>query len=114
VTDGIDAGTRIGIDCEESLARRAWTGSDCDGGGASRRCAAGPGVIASSNAWLGAWATVGSARCGVPIGGGFDVGLRGTGGGAAGLVVRGGSCTPVGGALRARRGGNGGKRRPHD
>jgi hypothetical protein len=36
--------------------------------------------------------------------------------GAGGAVVeggRGGSWTPVGGALRARRGGSGGKRRPH-
>jgi hypothetical protein len=30
------------------------------------------------------------------------------------LAARGGSSTPVAGALRDRRGGNGGRRRPHD
>jgi hypothetical protein len=38
---------------------------------------------------------------------------RGIGGGAVVEGGRGGSWTPVGGALRARRGGSGGKRRPH-
>jgi hypothetical protein len=36
-----------------------------------------------------------------------------TGGGCVVLALRGGSSTPVGGALRARRGGTGGRRRPH-
>jgi hypothetical protein len=47
-------------------------------------------------------------------------GVPGNGGGivvpvlrGAGAVARGGSCTPVGGALRARPGGRGGNRRPH-
>ncbi|HET7503397.1 MAG TPA: hypothetical protein VFK02_20390 [Kofleriaceae bacterium] len=52
--------------------------------------------------------------CAAPGGGGFVVpDLRGTGGGVAG-AGRGGSWTPVPGALRARRGGSGGRRRPHD
>ncbi len=38
----------------------------------------------------------------------------GSGGGCVVPEVRGGSWTPVGGALRARRGGRGGSRRPHD
>jgi hypothetical protein len=50
------------------------------------------------------------AADGTAIGGGFDGGAERRGGGAA----RGGSCTPVGGALRSlRRGGNGGNRRLH-
>jgi hypothetical protein len=73
--------------------------------------------------WLGGTAGGGGAALG--IGGGTVVPvLRGEGGGctpdvlfgfgAPDAVERGGSCTPVGGALRApRRGGNGGKRRPH-
>jgi len=49
----------------------------------------------------------------VPGGGGFVVPARRAG--AAGWpVLRGGSWTPVAGALRARRGGSGGSRRPHD
>lgn len=40
-----------------------------------------------------------------------DLRIGGTDGLAGG---RGGSVTPVAGALRARRGGNGGSRRPHD
>jgi hypothetical protein len=49
----------------------------------------------------------------VPGGGGLVVpALRA--GAAGGLALRGGSWTPVGGALRARRGGSGGSRRPHD
>jgi hypothetical protein len=54
------------------------------------------------------------AVCG--IGGGFVwPGRRaGVGGGAAEeLAGRGGSWIPVGGAFRARRGGSGGRRRPH-
>jgi hypothetical protein len=38
----------------------------------------------------------------------------GSGGGFGEPGVRGGSWTPVAGALRARRGGKGGSRRPHD
>ena len=49
----------------------------------------------------------------VPGGGGFVVpDLRPEPAGWPAL--RGGSWTPVGGALRARRGGSGGSRRPHD
>jgi hypothetical protein len=46
-------------------------------------------------------------------GGGFVVPAR-RGGTAGDGGARGGSCTPVGGALRARRGGSGGSLRPHD
>ena len=46
-------------------------------------------------------------------GGGFVVPAR-RGGIAGDDGARGGSCTPVGGALRARRGGSGGSLRPHD
>lgn len=53
------------------------------------------------------------AGCTCEIGGGSVPPLRvGIGGGFVVLVVRCGSCTPVGGALR-RRGGSGGSRRPH-
>ena len=51
------------------------------------------------------------------LGGGLVVPLRRgavTGGGCVVLAARGGSRTPVAGALRARRGGSGGRRRPHD
>jgi hypothetical protein len=51
------------------------------------------------------------------LGGGVVVPvLRGavTGGGCVVLAARGGRRTPVAGALRARRGGSGGRRRPHD
>jgi hypothetical protein len=37
-----------------------------------------------------------------------------TGGGCVVVAARGGNSTPVAGALRARRGGSGGSRRPHD
>jgi hypothetical protein len=37
-----------------------------------------------------------------------------TGGGCVVVWARGGNSTPVAGALRARRGGSGGSRRPHD
>jgi len=50
------------------------------------------------------------------IGGGFVEPARrtGVGGGVVdGVAGRGGRLMPVGGALRARRGGSGGKRRPH-
>jgi hypothetical protein len=52
-----------------------------------------------------------------PVGSGSGGGtvcpdLRCTGTGAV-FGARGGSWMPVGGALRARRGGNGGRRRPH-
>jgi hypothetical protein len=49
----------------------------------------------------------------VPGGGGFVVPAR-RAGTAGGPALRGGSWTPVGGALRARRGGSGGSRRPQD
>ncbi len=61
----------------------------------------------------------GASRIGGDGGGEIAVTLARTGGviSVGGLVGdvggRCGSCTPVGGALRARRGGNGGKRRPH-
>jgi hypothetical protein len=101
--------------------------SRISGGGASRRCAAGAGMersgtgdsaFASSvggGGRAGALSRTDSARgrgAGGGVGGGIVAGLR-TGGGGIVVGARGGSCTPVGGALRARRGGSGGSRRPH-
>jgi hypothetical protein len=70
-------------------------GSGADGSGAD---AAGGGLTAT------AW----------PTGGGFVVpDLRDGGAGDWAAPARGGSWTPVAGALRGRRGGRGGSRRPH-
>lgn len=55
----------------------------------------------------------GSSAAGAATGGGMVGPVRRSGGDCVVLVGRSGSCTPVGGAFRARRGGNGGKRRPH-
>jgi hypothetical protein len=112
----------LGIGGETSLVRRACAPSRGSGGGASRRCAAGPGEIAASSERLSA--AVGSSRGGAEAttsGTAMVCAAAGSGGGTvvpdlrcgSGAAGRGGNCTPVGGALRARRGGNGGSRRPH-
>jgi hypothetical protein len=59
------------------------------------------------------WLPTGTATAG-GVGGGIVLPVRrGVGGGWIVVGGRGGSWTPVGGALRARRGGSGGRRRPH-
>ena len=119
------------------LRRASCDPSRASIGGASRRCAAGPGEIAVTS-WrscdsslAGGGGKAGAlSRCGgagvadsaeVPPAGSPTAGCGGivepvrvremAGGGCA--PGRGAKVTPVGGALRARRGGNGGKRRPH-
>jgi hypothetical protein len=92
-----------------------WTGATPDGGPAIGAAATGAATAAGA-----AGAPAGAAGAGAPAwldepsGGGFVVPVLRSGGAAWLVPARGGSCTPVAGALRARRGGSGGNRLPHD
>jgi hypothetical protein len=132
----------FGIATDASLRRRDGS-SDArgSGGGGMLRCAAGPGEIALSSERRAP--SSGSETAGTATLGGVGTAAGGGSGGGTGAAAfdcdariadasdrgitwdasarrggsvapaRGGSWTPVGGALRCRRGGSGGNRRPH-